>query len=172
MAGLAISLPSHAATLEQIVQTVAPLAQATATAPGWATVDRLGVKWHKRSPVQGPMGYTKFGTVKLDGLGKTDVTFIGSRADLRTASLHLPEDKVADKTEFDATLKRLLPAARIKQVRAGCKNEGVMGGSAVYQVVLPGHRPAYVLMMAAVGKRLETGLDIAAQFAKDWNCTS
>lgn len=171
IAGVVLSVSSQAATLEQIVQIVAPPAQATAVAPGWPNLDRLGMKWHKRSPQQGPAGYVKFGTVKLDGLGKTDVTFIGSRAELSRVSLSLPRDRAVDKTEFDAALKRLLPAAQIKQVRAGCKDEGVMSGSAVYQVVLPGHRPAYVLMAAGVSKPgLETSMDIAAQFSKDWNC--
>jgi hypothetical protein len=167
--GLAISVPSHAATLEQIVQVVTLPAQATAAAPGWPNLDRLGVKWNKASPQQGPAGYTKFGTVKLDGLGKTTVFFIGSRAELSKASLGPPEG--IDKTEFGATLKRLLPTAQIKLVRAGCKDEGVVGGSAVYQVDLPGKRPAYVLMMSGTSKAgLDTSVDIFAQLSKDLNC--
>ncbi len=99
------------------------------------------------------------------------MTFIGSRTEFSRVSLAPPQDKAVDKTEFGAALKRLLPAAQIKLVRAGCKDEGVMGGSAVYQVVLPGHRPAYVLMAASVSKMgLETSMDIAAQFGKDWHC--
>jgi hypothetical protein len=43
-----------------------------------------------------------------------------------------------DKSGFAVTLKRLLPAAQIKQVCAACKDEGVLGGSAVYQVVSQG----------------------------------
>jgi hypothetical protein len=171
MAGLALSLPSQAATLEQIVQLVAPPAQATAAAQGWPNLDRLGMKWHKASPRQGPAGYVKFGTVKLDGLGKTDVSFIGSRTELNNVSLYLPQGKAVDKSEFDVAVKRLLPAAQIKQVRPGCKDEGVLGGSAVYQVVLPGHRLVYVLMSAGTSKMgLDTTIDIAAQFSKDWNC--
>ena len=169
IAGFLLSLSSQAATLEQIVQLVTLPAQATAAAPGWPNLDRLGVTWHKASPQQGPAGYTKFGTVKLDGLGRTDLYFIGSRTELSRVSLSLPPNRAVDKSEFDVALKRLLPAAQIKQVRAGCKDEGVMSGSAVYQVAMPGHRPAYVLMSAMVSKTLETSVDIAAQFSKDWN---
>jgi hypothetical protein len=158
-------------TLEQVVRTLAPSMQATGAAPGWPALDRLGIKWHKAGPQQGPAGYTRFGTVKLDGLGPTTVFFIGSRTELSRVSLSLPQDKAVDKSEFDVTVKRLLPAAQIKQVRAGCKDEGVLGGSAVYQVVLPGQRPAYVLMSAGTSKMgLDTMMDIAAQFGKDWNC--
>lgn len=167
--GLTISVPSQAATLEQIVQIVALPAQATAAAPGWPNLDRLGIKWHKASPQHGPAGYAKFGTVKLDGLGKTDVTFSGSRAELSTASLS-PSEAI-DKEKFGTTLKRLLPAAQIKQVRAGCKDDGVLGGTAVYQVALPCKRPAFVMFSNGVSKMgMYTGVDIAAQLTKDWNC--
>lgn len=171
MVGLAISVPSHAATLEQIIQVVVPPAQATVAAPGWPNMDGLGIKWQQAGLKQTPVGYTKFGTVKLDGLGETTVFFMGSRTALSKVSLSLPPDKAVDKSEFDVALKRLLPAARIKQARAGCEDEGMMGGSAVYEAALPGRRPAYVLMAAGTSKMgLETSLDIAAQFDKDWNC--
>ena len=98
MVGLAIGLPSQAATLERIVQVVALPAQPTAAAPGWPNLDRLGVKWHKSSPQQGPAGFTRFGTVKLDGLGKSTLFFIGIRAELRTATLSPPE--AIDKEEI------------------------------------------------------------------------
>ena len=134
-------------------------------------MDGLGIKWQQAGLKQTPVGYTKFGTVKLDGLGETTVFFIGSRSELGRVSLSLPPDKAVDKSEFDVTVKRLLPAAQIKQVRASCKDEGVLGGTAVYQVVLPGHRPAYVLMGAGTSKMgVDTSMDIAAQFSKDWNC--
>jgi len=84
-------------------------------------------------------------------------------------SLSLPQDKAVDAV----TLKRLLPAARTKQVRAGCKDEGMLGGTAVYQVTLADHQSAYVLMSAGTSKMgLDTSMDIAAKFSKDWNCVA
>lgn len=81
-AGLAHGLSSQAATLEQVVRTVAPPSQAAGKASGWPALDRLGIQWHKAGPQQRPAGYTRFGTVQLDGLGKTTVFFIGSRTAL------------------------------------------------------------------------------------------
>lgn len=137
--------------------------------PGWPALDRLGVKWKHAGLNQSPVGYTRFGTLRIDGLGKTSVSFLGSRSEPRQVSLFLPGDKAVDKSEFGDLLKRLLPNPQAKQVRAGCKDEGSLGGSAVYQVVLPGHRPAYVLMSAGTSKMgLDTSMDIATQFSKDW----
>ena len=171
MTGLALSLSSQAATVEQVVRALAPPSQASGAAPGWPALDRLGVKWQHAGLKQTPVGFTRYGTLQLDGLGKTSVFVRGSRSEPHQVSLALPPDKAVDKSEFGVTVKRLLPSAQAKQVRAGCKNEGVLGGSAVYQVVLPGHRPAFVLMAAGTSKMgLDTSMDIAAQFGKDWNC--
>lgn len=170
-AGLALGLSSHAATVEQVVRALAPPLQATGAAPGWPALHRLGVKWQHAGLKQTPAGFIRVGTLQMDGLGKTSVIFQGSRSEPQQVSLSLPQDKAVDKSEFAITVKRLLPAAQIKQVRAGCKDEGVLGGSAVYQVVVPGHRPAFVLMSAGTSKMgLDTSMDIAAQFSKDWHC--
>lgn len=171
MAGMAIGLPSPAATLEQVVRSLAPASQATGPAPGWAALDRLGVKWQHKGLKQSPVGYTRFGTLQLDGLGKTSVSFLGSRGEPQQVSLFLPPDKAVDKSEFGATLKRLLPTAQSKQVRAGCKDEGMLGGTAVYQVTLAGHQPAYVLFSSGTSKMgLDTSVDIAVQPSTHWNC--
>jgi hypothetical protein len=171
--GLAIGLPSQAATLEKLVRTLDSPPRDTGIATGWPAPERLCVKWQHAGLKQTPIAFTRFGTLQLDGLelGKTSVSFHGSRGAPYHASLSLPRDKAVDKSEFAVTVKRLLPAAQIKQVHAGCKDEGVLGGSAVYQVVSPGQRPAYVLMAAGTSRMgLDTSMDIAAQFSKDWNC--
>lgn len=171
MVGLVISVPSQAATLEQVVQVMALPAQATAAAPSWPALNWLGLKWQHAGLNQSTFGYTKSGSVQLDSLGKISVSFQGSRSEPHTASLYLPPAKAIDKTEFGAALKRLLPTAQIKQVREGCKDEGIVGGSAVFQIDLSGKRPAYVLMMSGTSKAgLDTSMDIAAQLSKDWNC--
>ena len=170
-AGMVIGLPSVAATLEQVVRSLAPAAQATGPAPRWTALDGLGVKWQHAGLKQSPVGYTRFGTLQLEGLGNTSVSFIGSRSEPQQALLFLPQDKAVDKSEFAVTLKRLLPAAQTKQVRAGCKDEGMLGGTAVYQVTLAGHQPAYVLFSAGTSKMgLDTSIDIATQPSKHWNC--
>jgi hypothetical protein len=134
-------------------------------------LERLGIKWHKASPEDRPAGYVKFGTVKLDGLGKSRVTFLGSRAEPHQVTLSLPLDKAIGESQFGVTLRQLLPSSQIKQVREGCKDEGIVGGSAVFQIELSGKRPAYVLMMSGTSKAgLDTSMYIAAQLSKDWNC--
>ena len=173
MVGLVISVPSQAATLEQIVQVVALPAQATAAAQGWPALERLGIKWHKASPEDRPAGYVKFGTVKLDGLGKSRVTFLGSRAEPHQVTLSLPLDKAIGESQFGVTLRQLLPSSQIKRVRAGCKGEGAMVETAVYQVALTGQLPAYVMLETSYsdGKgSVDTTMYIAAQISKDWNC--
>lgn len=172
MVGLAISLPSQAATLEQIVQVMALPAQATAAAPGWPNLERLGIKWQHAGLKQSPTGYTRFGDVKFDGLGKTSVYFEGSRSEPKQVTLYLPQDKAIGESQFGVTLRRLLPTAQIKRVRAGCKDEGAMIETAVYQVALTGQRPAYVMLTTAFSNKglVDTSMDIAAQLSKDWNC--
>ena len=172
MVGLAISVRSQAATLEQIVQVVALPAQATATASGWPNLDRLGIKWQHAGLKQVPAGYARFGDVKLDGLGKTSVFFQGSRSEPHQVTLYLPRDKAIGESQFGVTLRRLLPTAQIKRVRAGCKDEGAMIETAVYQVALTGQRPAYVMLTTAFSNKglVDTSMDIAAQLSKDWNC--
>jgi hypothetical protein len=45
------------------------------------------------------------------------------------------------------------------------------GGSAVYEVVVPGQRPAHVLMASSPSRTgLDTNMDIAARFIEAWKC--
>ena len=171
IAGLVLSVSSQAATLEQVVRAIAPAAQATGAAPGWSALDRLGVKWQHAGLKQTPAGYSRVGEVNLDGLGKTSVTFQGSRSEPHQASLS-PPGKPQEESDGFGILKRLLPAAQIKQVRAACKHEGAVFSTAVYQVAVTGHRPAYVMLTVETNQQnfASTSMDIAAQFSKDWNC--
>jgi len=171
-AGLAIGLSSQAATLDQVVRTLAPASQAAGAAPDWPALDRLGIKWQHLGPKQSPTGYTRFGDVKLDGLGKTSVHFEGSRSEPKQVTLYLPWDKAIGESQFGVTLRRLLPAAQIKQVRASCKDEGAMVETAVYQMALTGQRPAYVMLVTSFSNKglVDTTMHIAAKLSKDWNC--
>ena len=159
------------ATLEMIVNTLAHPLQASGPAPGWPALDRLGVKWQYAGLKQTQAGYIRQGTLQLDGLGKTSVTFQGSRSEPHRVSLS-PPNKPQEESDGFGILKRLLPAAQVKQVRAACKHEGAVFSTAVYQVAVTGHRPAYVMLTVETNKQnfASTSMDIAAQFSKDWNC--
>ncbi|MGH6623275.1 MAG: hypothetical protein ACREBN_04850 [Burkholderiaceae bacterium] len=167
---LFLPLTSYAATLQQVVQVLAAPAQKTDSPGDWARVNQLpGMKWKLPAPKQTPVGFTRYGSLKLDGLGQVTVYFIGDRAGAQQASISLPEG--VDKREFTATLQRLIPSAKIKQLRGGCKDEGALGGSAVYQVDVPGAASVYATMMTGVSKAgMETELIIARQLDKNWKC--
>lgn len=173
-AGMAIGLSSQAATVEQVVRAFAPAPNASGAAPDWPALDRLGVKWQHAGLKQTPVGFARFGTLQLDGLGKTPVHFQGSRSEPKQVTLYLPPDKAIGESRFGVTLRRLLSAAQIKQVRAGCKDEGAMMETAVYQVTLTGQQPAFVMLETGSSNKglVDTTMHIAAQLGKDWNCAT
>lgn len=139
---------------------------------GWARVSQLpGMKWKQAAPRQTPTGFARHGDLNLEGLGDVSVYFIGGRAGAQQASLSLPEG--VDKREFTPTLHRLIPLAKIKQLRVGCKEDGDVRGSAVFQLDMPGSATVYAMMMSGTSRSgMDTELVIANQMNKDWECAS
>ena len=172
-------LPSRAATLEQVARLLAQPAQPAkpskqaqkpGTTEGWTRLDALpGMAWQHAGVKRTPMGHTRHGTLQVHGLGKVTAFFNGSLKEPQSASLLLAQG--IDKAQFNATVRRLMPAVQVKPVRAGCKDDSDIGGSAVFQLHLAGARPAYLMLMSGTSKAgLETELAIAAQLPAAWSC--
>lgn len=129
------------------------------------------MKWEQAAPRQTPAGFARHGALNLDGLGDVSVYFIGGRAGAQQASLSLPEG--VDKRDFTPTLHRLIPLAKIKQLRGGCKDDGEIGGSAVYQIDVSGSASVYAMIMSGTSRSgMDTELTIAKQLHKNWKCAS
>lgn len=129
------------------------------------------MNWEQAAPSQTPAGRARHGILNLEGLGDVSVYFIGDRAGAHQASLSLPEG--VDKREFTPTLHRLIPLAKIKQLRGGCKEDGDAGGSAVFQLDVPGSATVYAMMMSGTSRSgMNTELVIANQMKKNWECAS
>jgi hypothetical protein len=170
--GLLVPLSCHATSLQQLVQVLAAPPQKARSSGGWARVGQLpGMKWEQSAPRQTPAGFARHGSLNLEGLGDVSVYFIGSRAGAQQASLALPEG--VDKREFTLTLHRLIPLAKIKQLRGGCKDDGDTGGSAVYQLDVSGSATVYAMMVSGTSRSgMDTELVIAKQMDKNWECAS
>lgn len=170
---LLASFSCHATSLHELGQVLAaPTPHEARSIGGWARVSQLpGMNWEQAAPSQTPAGRARHGILNLEGLGDVSVYFIGDRAGAHQASLSLPEG--VDKREFTLTLHRLIPLAKIKQLRGGCKDDGKIGGSAVYQIDVSGNASVYAMIMSGSSRSgMDTELIIAKQMVKGWKCAS
>ena len=162
----------YGTTLEQVLQVLGAQAQPAGSPGDWARVNQLpGMKWQGPAPKQTPAGYTRYGSLKLEGVGQVTVYFTGDRTAAQQASISLPQG--VDKREFTKTLQRLIPSAKVKQLRGGCKDDGEIGGSAVYQIDVSDNASMFAMMMSGTSRTgIDTELAVAKRPNKNWQCPS
>jgi len=168
-----------AATLETAVNALALPASAPYTANNWSSIDAIaGVRWYKKGLQETPNGsFSRFGQIRLERLGKADIFFSGARTMVSQLDIGISEasGKIFEKEQFTSILKsQFNKNAVIKTLREGCKDEGILSGSAVYEITLPQKKPVYVLVSTDSGGNSPNSRSSSFQFTlryeSRWQC--
>jgi hypothetical protein len=133
-------------TLETIVNVLAiPAGAQQSPNASWTAIAKLpGIEWRDRNLRQRGREAVRSGQVMLAGLGSTAITWAGMpdaafAADVRTGT------RVASGGYLGMLKAQFSPTAKLRVVRGGCK-DAVFAQSAVFELVLPGKQPAYLLL--------------------------
>lgn len=168
-----------AATLETLVNALALPADATYSANDWSSTNAIpGARWsHKGLRETRVSPFTRNGQIKLERLGNATIQFSGVRTMIFQLDVIIGEadGKIFEKEEFAGILKsQFSKNALIKMLRAGCKDEGGISGSAVYEVTLPQKKPVYVFVSTDSGGNSPDSRSSSFQFTLEpedrWKC--
>lgn len=179
--GLAIATDANATTLEPLVSAFALPTGATYTANDWSAINSIGaVKWSHKGLRETPSSsFVRLGNVKLDRLGNTSISFSGERTMVTRLDVGISEGdgQVFEKNEFAAVLKSQFgPSTAITPIRGGCKDEGGLSGSAVYEVRIQGRKSVFVLISTDSGGNAPNSANSSFQFSLEqeprWKCAS
>lgn len=170
-----------AATLETVVNALALPASATYSANDWPSTNAIaGIRWSHKGLRETPdASFGRSGKLKLQGLGNSRVSFSGARTMIfqLDVDVHEGEGNVFEKEAFTSVLKsQFSNLTAIKPIRGGCKNDGEMSGSAVYQVTPPKNKPVYVMVSTDAGGNSPDSRTSSFQFSLEnedrWRCTN
>lgn len=163
-----------AITLDNIVTPFSIPVHETYTANDWSSIEKIqGIRWSHKGFRETPQSsFVRSGKVKLDGVGQADVVFSGARTMVFEAVVTL--EHPIDETEFSSTLKsQFSKLSSVVNLRASCKDEGLLNNSAVYQITLPKKKPIYLLLERSAGASGMEGIT-TFQFALEpdagWKC--
>ncbi|MES2010562.1 MAG: hypothetical protein V4468_16940 [Pseudomonadota bacterium] len=170
-----------APTLASIVNAFAIPAGANYSANTWDITDSIpGVQWEHKGLRETPrVPFSRLGHVKLDKLAVVTVFFGGVRAMVSEMNVSITNNDAAviEKSDFLKLLHAQFGASsHIRQLRGGCKNEGQISGSAVYEITLRGKKPVYLLMetdsSGSAPNSRSTTLQFELEPQRRWVCTA
>ncbi len=167
---LSSAVPCYAATFEQLIAVLSDASVQSGPHGTWVRVGKVpGVKWQTSTPRLTPAGHTMFGNVKVEGVGSVTIFYTGSKDTVRQLSLSFPSG--ISTTEFTSTLTRLLPAAKVTQLRGGCKTDGAISGSAVYRIARPGNTHIYAMLISGTSQAgIDTEAIVSTKTEPHWKC--
>jgi opacity protein-like surface antigen len=179
-ATLLLPVLASAATLETVVESFALPAKASYSANDWAGTNAIsGVQWQHKGLKETPVSpFTRLGTIKLDGLPLATLFFSGARTMVTQLNVMVGGNgaPVIEKQDFNAAMRTQFRTARIRQLRGGCKNEGGVAGSAVYEVTLSARKPVYLMLATDAGGSTPDSRTTSFEFQLEpqerWACTS
>ena len=169
-----------AATLETLVNALVLPAGATYSANDWPSTNAIpGIRWSHKGLRETPASpFTRLGQIKLERLGNADVFFSGVRTMIFQLDVTIGEadGMIFEKKEFTHILKsQFNKNALVKILRAGCKDEGVISGSAVYEITLTQKKSVYVLVSTDSGGSTPNSRSSSFQFTLEpedrWKCS-
>jgi hypothetical protein len=170
---------SFAATLENVVSAFALPANAGYSFNDWDATNAIaGVRWQHKGLKETPVSpFSRMGNVKLDGLSVATVFFTGARTMVMQLTVIVGgnDDHVIEKEDFNKALRAQFgSSSKIKQLRGGCKNDGAISGSAVYEITLPAKKPVYLLLDTDAGGNSPNSRSTTFQFLMEpedrWKC--
>lgn len=178
---VALALPALAlaATLENVAGAFALPANASHSANDWDSTNAIaGVRWQHKGLRETPVSpFTRMGNIKLDGLSVATVFFTGVRTMVTQLTVVVGRNgaSVIEKEDFGKALRaQFASRTEIKRLRGGCKDDGVVSGSSVYQVTMPARKPLYVLMDTDAGGNTPDSRTTTMQFSLEpedrWKC--
>jgi hypothetical protein len=169
----ATARPGGKSTLEDVVNTIAQASDQKEAKVDWTSMERIpGLKMRqaKDALIETPKGYRRGGQVALEGLGSTSVTWQGSiegayTVDVRTGAR-------IQKDQYGAALKQQFSAAaRLKQIRGGCKGNDWDRDSAIFQLNLPNRKPMFLLVnTTSSDNNGNTTIQVAPEVENWWAC--
>lgn len=178
--GICLPLFAVAATLETVVAPFALPVNATYSANDWNSTDGIaGIQWqHKGLKETRLSPFTRLGYLKLDKLAKASVFYSGARTMITQLDVSVSgdDDKMVEKENFLKALRAQFGSTtKIKQLRGGCKDDGAMSGSAVYEVTLPAKKPVFLMMSVDSGGNSPDSRTTSFQFSHEsetsWACS-
>lgn len=108
-------------------------------------------------------------TLMLDSLGKADVTWTGI-SDFVVAAIVNTGKKVPP-TQYTSMLQGQFSAARLKQLRGGCRGAAFGKDSAIYEVNLPQRQPLYLHLNSEPRERSgNTSIVVSQENSPRWAC--
>jgi len=111
----------------------------------WSSIGRMAdIKWRDREPRPRGRDFIRSGSMTLQGLGTTSITWEGTSdaaftADLRTGA-RLSPDKY-----WSMLQEQFSNNVKLRAVRGGCKNQQ-LANSAIYEAAIPVKRPVFFLV--------------------------
>lgn len=168
-----------AATLETLVSALALPASANYSANDWSSINAIsGVRWSHKGLRQTPVSsFTRLGQIKLERLGNVGVFFSGERTMVFQLDITVGEvdGNVFEKEQFTSVLRsQFNKGSAIKNLHGGCRDEGEVSGSAVYEVTLPTKKPVYVLVTTDSGgnspNSRTSGFQFMLELEDRWKC--
>ncbi|QFY43027.1 hypothetical protein F6R98_10700 [Candidatus Methylospira mobilis] len=169
------SLSASATTLEELASVISLPENADYSANDWSSTDGVsGVKWKQKGIQSNPSGsFTRTGKTTLDKLGPAIVTYIGPRTMIFAIHVDIDKPMVSDeyKTILSSQFKK---STTIHTIRDNCKDEGPSSSSGVYEAILTGKKPVYILVESssgASGMDGTTGFDISLASEDRWKCS-
>ena len=113
----------------------------------------------------------------MERLGNARVFFSGARTMVFQLDVNIGEEDgvIFEKEQFANIVKSQFNTnTLIKKVRGGCKDEGAVSGSSVYEVTLPQKKPVYVLVSIDSGGDTPNSRSSNFQFTLEpedrWKC--
>jgi hypothetical protein len=165
---------TYAATLETLATVLAIPADKSpmeaSPSAQWSSIGKISdIKWRDREPRPRGRDYIRAGSVPLQGLGTTSITWEGNSdaaftADLRTGT-RLSPDKYAGmlKEQFSSNVK-------LRAVRGGCKDQQ-QANSAIYEATIPGKRPVFFLVNTVPNwNNGNSTIQVSANNEPSWSC--
>lgn len=178
----ASTVPAKATpTLESMVNAFALPVGASYSANAWDVTDSIpGIQWEHKGLRETPSApFSRRGHVKLDKLAVVTVFFAGVRTMVSEMNISITnnDEAVIDKSDFLKVLNAKLGASgQIRQLRGGCKSDGQVSGSAVYEITMRGKKPVYLLMATDSGGSAPNSRSTTLQFELEpqrrWACTA
>ena len=178
-ASVIISFAAQATRMESVVNALAIPANASYSANDWGATNSIpGVKWMHKGLKETPVSpFTKLGSIKLENLPVATVFFTGARTMIFDVSVVIGGDdrSVIEKEDFTKTVKSQFNATtKIRLLRGGCKSEGGLAGTSVYEIIVQDKKPVYLQVETDAGGNTPnsrtTGFQFMLEPDQNWAC--